>query len=175
MLCFRVHLDMLMLFSPVPTSPPQNARGVSVNSTFILLTWEPPVRDGHNGIITSYYIHILEVPTSRTFTFERPSHTDLLIGSLHPYYDYQCSVAANTSVGRGPFTAPFIIRTDQDGKCRGKLKCTLYHTNVLRLPVMFSKHSYKHVHSSLKYFSCPPFLKNHGMILKPQKGHIHNQ
>ena len=104
-------------FSPVPTSPPRNAGGVSVNSTFILLTWEPPARDGRNGIITLYYIHVLEVPTSRTFTFERPTHTDLLIGSLHPYYDYQCSVAADTSVGRGPFTAPFIIRTDQDGEC----------------------------------------------------------
>jgi len=87
-----------------------------VNSTFILLTWEPPVRDGRNGIIVSYYISILEVPTNRTFIYERPIYTDLLIGALHPFYEYQCSVAAETAVGRGPFEATFITRTDQDGK-----------------------------------------------------------
>lgn len=141
--------------SAVPTSSPLNARGVTVNSTFILLTWEPPVRDGRNGIIVSYYIRILEVPTNRTFIYERPIHTDLLIGALHPFYEYQCSVAAETAVGRGPFGATFITRTDQDGK---HFIPSLPHSDhpVNFLPLFSSKWpSTKYYRNGYEFNDCP--------------------
>lgn len=43
------------------------------------------------------------------------THLDLLVTQLHPYYWYECSVAAETSSGRGPFTPAITLRTMEDG------------------------------------------------------------
>ena len=54
----------------------------------------------------------LQSGDSRNFSV---SETRLLVSSLHPYFNYECSVAAAT-VGLGPFSNPTIVRTLQDGR-----------------------------------------------------------
>ena len=85
--------------------------------TAISLSWQPPVPEGQNGIITSYTVLVTELLTNTTTTYQRDgSHTELVITGLHPYYDYSCAVAAQTSVGLGPFGALITVTTHQDGE-----------------------------------------------------------
>ena len=66
----------------------------------------------------SYHVKLLEVPTGMNYTYHRSgSHTEILITGLHPFYEYNCSVSAETSAGQGPSSVPFTIRTHEDGEC----------------------------------------------------------
>ena len=110
------HNHSLSLSCIVPSSPPLNAVGRVDSSMALSITWQPPVASGQNGVITGYTVLLLERPTNTTFEHRRSGlHTEIFITNLHPHYEYRCSVAAETSVGRGPFTTPFALTTDQDG------------------------------------------------------------
>ena len=43
------------------------------------------------------------------------SSTERLVDSLHPFYNYTCTVAAVT-IAEGPFSASVTITTQQDGE-----------------------------------------------------------
>ena len=104
-------------FHTAPSSPPLNSSGEVLGPMAVSVSWGPPAPDGQNGIITSYTVLITEVLTNTTTTYQRDgSRTELVVTGLHPYYDYSCAVAAQTSVGLGPFGAPFTVTTNQDGK-----------------------------------------------------------
>ena len=100
----------------VPSSVPLNFVGEVVDSRSIYLTWHPPEPSGHNGIIIGYFIQIIEVDTNSYFSFNRTNHTEFLLQQLHPYYSYNCSIAALTAVGGGPFSSPVLVQTDEDGE-----------------------------------------------------------
>ena len=88
-----------------------------MNSTSIIVTWDHPAPDGRNGIITGYSLILVEVVTNVTTMYRQiGAHLELVIGSLHPFYDYECVIAAETMVGRGPYGRPFIITTSPNGK-----------------------------------------------------------
>ena len=93
-----------------------NFTGYSSNSTSILLGWQLPQHQGRNGQIISYSIIVREIPTNKTFSLLRTEgNQHLLINLLHPFYEYECRVAASTSVGQGPFGAPIIVTTLESG------------------------------------------------------------
>ena len=105
------------LFYAAPSSPPQILHAESLSSTVILITWVPPPSEDWNGIIQSYTLIIVEVVSNTTFTYQQQAQqTQLLIESLHPYYAYTLTLAAET-VKLGPFTSPLTITTGEDGKC----------------------------------------------------------
>ena len=98
----------------VPTGPPLNIMAIPINSKSILLSWEAPRMDLQNGIIRAYNVRVLELETGQEQSFSLSGvDTFQIINSLHPFYDYNCSVAAFT-IARGPigFT---VIRTPQEG------------------------------------------------------------
>lgn len=104
-------------FYPAPSSPPTNATGEVLSPTVIFISWSPPVSEGQNGIIVSYHVKLLEMSSGMNYMYHRSSsHTEILITGLHPYYDYNCSVSAETSAGQGPYSVPFTIRTHEDGE-----------------------------------------------------------
>ena len=74
----------------------------------------PPPQDDLNGVIRSYTILVLEVNTGNTTSYTS-TETSLTVGFLHPYYQYQVSVAAVT-VGQGPFSNTTTIQMPQDGE-----------------------------------------------------------
>ena len=84
------------------------------DSRTLQLSWQPPSNRSRNGIIRRYIINITEMETSSSFQLET---TDLFIvvDDLHPYYQYSCSVAAET-VDLGPFSVAVIIQLPEDGK-----------------------------------------------------------
>ena len=78
-----------------------------------MLSWVPPTVDERNGIIIVYRINITEVDTGSVRSLV--SHnTQIGIHFLHPYYTYICTVSAVT-VGEGPFSENFSVRTLEDG------------------------------------------------------------
>lgn len=86
-----------------------------VNSSTVLITWQPPPLDDRNGIIISYVITIsLEVNDTVPQQYITSSLNVMVVG-LHPFSTYVVAVAAETGVGRGPFSG-FTIRTPEDGK-----------------------------------------------------------
>ena len=59
-----------------------------------------------------------EIPSNDTFTHEiEGNHTSLVVYSLHPYYEYHCTVAAVT-VRMGVYSFPLTLRTHEDGEVK---------------------------------------------------------
>ena len=74
--------------------------------------WEPP--EDPNGDIREYRVNVTEEETGRVFQFSTNT-TSITIGSLHPYYTYNCKVVAVT-IGLGPFSTVITLRTAEDGR-----------------------------------------------------------
>jgi receptor-type tyrosine-protein phosphatase Q len=97
-----------------PTSPPLNISVTVVSSVAISVTWDPPLVHNQNGIIISYIIQLYDIVTGQTTLYEREGHhSQLVIDTLHPYYVYAVSMAAET-VDLGPFSTSQSIQTFQD-------------------------------------------------------------
>ena len=109
-----VTLKKFPVFSIAPGSPPGYVSGVTVNSTTILVTWDPPPVVLQNGVIDEYGINVTEANTGRRFQLTT-NQTQITISDLHPYYSYFCSVTAIT-VGEGPYTDAVNVSTDEAGK-----------------------------------------------------------
>ena len=104
----------------VPGGPPENFTVDVVSSTKIQLTWQPPPSEIQNGHVRLFTVSVFEVQTNTTYSYtlhNQPSK-DLTrqLKSLHPFYEYVCSVAAIT-IGLGPYTSPLRVRTFEDGEC----------------------------------------------------------
>ena len=102
------------LLYTAPSAAPQNIGGDASGSTSLYLSWSPPPLQHRNGLIRRYYIYVREDITG---TETRHTSTDLqtTIDQLHPYYTYECRVAAYT-IREGTLSQPFTITTHQDGK-----------------------------------------------------------
>ena len=99
-----------------PVSPPQNISIDIVRSETISITWNPPLADDQNGIITLYTIQIYSIETEvTTFYVREGHHSQFVLETLHPYYEYDVSMAAET-VEIGPFSTPQRIQMLEDCK-----------------------------------------------------------
>ena len=99
----------------VPTAPPQSFTVTVLGPRSLRLSWTPPPSNQQNGEILGYTVTVSNVETGREEESNTTS-TSYLASSLHPYYTYQCKVAAFTSVGLGPFSRVVSQRTRQAGK-----------------------------------------------------------
>ena len=107
----------LLLFTTAPTAPPENVTLQVAGSRAVLASWRQPPFEERNGVIISYTIVLVELPTNRTLIYQREgNHTELLVQELHSYYEYRCSIVAATQVGASPSSASVTIRTAEDGK-----------------------------------------------------------
>ena len=101
------------LFSIAPGASPDYVSGVTLNSTAILVTWDPPPSAQQNGVIDVYRISIMETNTGERFQLTT-NQTQITISNLHPFYSYLCSVTAVT-VEEGPYTDNVNVTTDEAG------------------------------------------------------------
>ena len=83
--------------------------GVAQSPTVLFFTWSPPPPVDVNGIILYYVVELRETETGQRLSFTAPG-INMTVESLHPYFTYQCEVAAHT-VGCGPFCEPFQLKT----------------------------------------------------------------
>jgi len=97
-----------------PSAPPQSLSGTSQGSRSIALTWSPPPPIHINGIIEKYVVKVTERETEQTWTFFA-FDGDILVGSLHPHYHYDCRVAAFT-IAEGVLSSIFTVQTEEECK-----------------------------------------------------------
>ena len=113
--CYKRHNSSSEESHLVPSAPPNNVTGFVINSTSISLSWEPPADEELNGLLREYQVDITEVETGTTFQLSTlATETTIIISSLHPYYNYLCSVSAVT-IGLGPFSQILTFLTLQAG------------------------------------------------------------
>ena len=108
------HLYNTALLYTAPSAAPQNIGGYASGSTSIYLSWSPPPLQHRNGRIRRYYIYVREVNTG-TQTQHSSTGLQTTIYWLHPYYTYECRVAAYT-ISEGTLSQPVTITTDEDGR-----------------------------------------------------------
>ena len=95
-----------------------NLKGNYINSTAIKIEWGLVPEEDRNGIIRRYIINYRskgDLSEWQEITVDHPVLT-LQIGTLQYYTVYEFKLAAETTVGRGPFSNVTNIRTDADGK-----------------------------------------------------------
>ena len=111
---------------PVPTSPPLNLSFVASTSTSVTLFWAPPPTPNQNGVITGYTIQVFS--SQQVLLRETNiSSNGGTVDSLHPFYNYTCTVVAYTAAGKGPSTPPITVTTLQDGEANNDTSITILH------------------------------------------------
>ena len=80
----------------------------------ITISWQPPPFMHQNGIVRKYILAVTEIETSTNFTVVS-YNTSINIYSLHPFYNYELTVAAFT-IAVGPQSQTISVQTAQDGK-----------------------------------------------------------
>ena len=109
---------MLYNFCSAPSAPPQNLRGNFTNATAIRLHWDLVVQQNRNGIIRKYAVQykIKDSPSAWQEIVVGSDSLTMHVLKLEYYTFYQFRIAAETLVGRGPFSGVIFIRTDAYGK-----------------------------------------------------------
>jgi len=104
------------MFCAVPTASPDSIQSMIVNSTAVILTWLPPILDDQNGIIIAYTINVSLDDNDTVPQQYTTSSLNVMLVELHPFSTYVVFVAAETGVGRGPFSSGLRIYTPEDGR-----------------------------------------------------------
>ena len=104
----------LYILCAAPDDVPQEVVAVTVESRLIELSWSPPPAHTHNGEIVHYRIIYTEIQTGTNNTVVS-FDTDVVLGNLHPFYDYLVTIAAYT-IDFGPSSSPIIIQTLEDSE-----------------------------------------------------------
>ena len=151
--CFHNQYFDWSLFQ-APASPPQNLTVTPIDSRSVHLSWSPPPREHHNGIIRQFWINITEADTGRK-TQMTSLGTSLSVPSLHPFYIYWFSVAAYT-VDLGPFTEPLMLQMPQDGTNKMNSDTTTLHSYINICFINSSQLSSKQLHCSCPLITFNP-------------------
>lgn len=99
-----------------PSSPPSQLEAKFMNISTVSITWSPPPPSSHNGLIQSYEVVVKggdppELLSNVTLTADATGPQQLLLSNLSQQVVYHVVVAAATSAGRGPFSAPIIFQS----------------------------------------------------------------
>ena len=76
--------------------------------------WTPPPPNQQNGVIIRYVINVTHIDTLETIQYYS-TVTSITITGLDPYTTYVCVVAAETTIGVGPFSHLFFVQTEETG------------------------------------------------------------
>ena len=87
----------------LPSGPPTSILATPY-STYVLLLFQPPEASQQNGIITEFWIQF----DDSTYTTNTTQYT---VWNLEEFTQYKFSIAASTSVGRGPYSEVFSVTT----------------------------------------------------------------
>ena len=97
-----------------PTDSPQMLTIVNVSSSSMMVYWQAPSDDQHNGIIRQYAIVLQDIASGEESTLTSLGSSTTITG-LKPFTLYNCKVAAFT-VSLGPYSPAVNVTTQQDGK-----------------------------------------------------------
>ena len=100
----------------VPSASPGSLASSSVGKRSFTLTWQPLAQQYHNGILTHFRLQFENRRTGR-YSYNNVHNRTLryTASSMSPYTLYECSVAAATVNGTGPYSSEISLRTSEDG------------------------------------------------------------
>ena len=87
----------------------------AVSSGSVRVSWQPPPLEDRNGLITGYLVRVLGINTGDNYLLPLVNDSSVVVESLHPFYAYRFSVAAQT-VAMGPFSAAVTQKLPEGGK-----------------------------------------------------------
>jgi len=101
-----------------PDSPPINIEVPTTQSRTATITWQPPVSEDRNGIITYYLLVVynLEFDVNNITVNVSGSVLSYTVSELEEFSRHGCRIAAGTIVGPGPYSSATEFVTMQDGK-----------------------------------------------------------
>ena len=84
----------------------QNCRNTTFNPRDVSLSWDPPLQELQNGVITGYQLSCIEegsaIPVPFTNKTLNSSNTFYTITDITPFQLFNCSISAINSGGIGP-------------------------------------------------------------------------
>ena len=107
--------------------------------------WSPPRAIHINGIIQKYVVKITENETGQMWTFFAFNDEDIVVGSLHPHYHYDCRVAAFT-IAEGTLSSVVTVQTEQERELTSSYYSSDFHTEVSNFTL---QHLQLHPHDQL--------------------------
>ena len=93
---------------------PINLGAMTISSSAVHLTWQPPISEQQNGIIIRYIVNVTTLETGEQSRLVSVLN-QLTVHSLHPHWTYIFTVSAETSVGVGPPSLAVTATTLEDG------------------------------------------------------------
>ena len=116
------------IFVTEPSGPPTNFTVKVLSSDSLLVSWNPPLLQDQNGIITHYTVTITNLNSGNTLE-HTVFNNSLEVYSLDPHTEYEVYVLAATTAGSGPPTVPLSVHTQEDGNylCIKELHMSLYY------------------------------------------------
>lgn len=139
-------------------------QSTSISSTSFSLSWDPPLYDDQNGVISYYIILVTEFETDTVKQYTSYS-TTLSLSLLHPSYTYHCAIAAYT-VALGPYSIQFNVTTSEEGTFM-YITClfmTIFHIAPSQPPQNFFRQAITST-SVLLSWNPPPFESQNGHII----------
>lgn len=100
-----------------PNEGPLNLLVTAVDAFTVSGSWDPPSLLHRNGPILRYAVNISLTRGGETFLYQTTNTSHVSNATLHPDYSYHYSVAAENSVGRGPFTSGLVQMPEAGEKC----------------------------------------------------------
>uniref|UniRef100_A0A8D8LZQ1 Down syndrome cell adhesion molecule-like protein Dscam2 n=1 Tax=Cacopsylla melanoneura TaxID=428564 RepID=A0A8D8LZQ1_9HEMI len=100
---------------------------LGVEPTELLIKWKAPARESWNGILLGYDVGYqissgsslaLSSYTMKSVEIDNQYEGELRMTGLSPHTKYAIVVRAYNSVGKGPFSEPFIARTNEGAPSR---------------------------------------------------------
>ncbi|XP_068726145.1 protein sidekick-1-like [Montipora capricornis] len=109
------HLITVRTDQDKPSAPPTSVQGFNTSSTSIFVSWGEVPGPDQNGVILNYTVTYYALPSAPevTKTVVAPI-TNITLGDLSEFTDYNITVFASTVKGGGTISAPIIVRTDED-------------------------------------------------------------
>jgi len=109
-----------------PSMAPQSVEAVAINTSSVRITWRPPPRQHHNGVIIGYRVrYALEWTVEEDLSSEPPrdaitvmktgSDRSCVISGLATWTAYGIWVSAFTRAGEGPNSDVIVVQTDEGG------------------------------------------------------------
>ena len=112
---------LIVFFPSVPDGPPLNIQFSVQGPDSVMFSWEPPLAELSNGIITGYRISCVvdgdQTSDLIVASFGELSRVETVTG-LTPATQYNCSLAARTAAGLGVNDTRVILTSKCTVQCK---------------------------------------------------------
>ncbi|EDO43025.1 predicted protein, partial [Nematostella vectensis] len=123
------------MFPLAPSAPPLNVSGYNTSDSSLQLLWQPVEATHRNGRLVGYKIRYHVTGDLVNFAVSESRLLNTSLTGLLPYTDYVITVCAYTGAGEGPWSAPVIIKTDEEVPSRPPTNLKAQNTSSTSLAV----------------------------------------